>query len=53
MVATSSSDRLDHPHAKPLQGQKKQYVRSGNDDRPEQWNMEHQVDGNGTAEHLG
>ena len=45
-------DGLDGANAKALQGQEQQDVQSGNDDRPEQGNMEHDVDGDGAAEHL-
>ena len=54
MVATSSSDHgLDGPHPEPLQGQQQQHVQARDDDRPQQRNMEQQVEGDGAAQHLG
>src|ERR1700733_3292691 len=44
---------FDCAHAKALQSKKQKYVKAGDDDRPEQWNVEEEVEGNGTAEDLG
>src|SRR5579863_7509064 len=43
---------FDGAHAKALQGKKQKHVEAGDDDRPEQWNVEEEVEGNGTAEDL-
>ena len=49
----SSDDRLDGAHAEALQGQEQEHVQARDDDRPEQRDMEQQVEGHGAAEHLG
>ena len=41
------------PHAQPLQGQQQQHVEGGDEDGPEERNVEEQVDRHGAAQHLG
>ena len=54
MVATSTTTIASiRRMPKPLQRQQQQHVEGGDDDRPEQRNVEEQVDGHGAAQHLG
>ena len=46
-------DRLDGPHAEALQRQQQQHVKSGDDDRPQQRDVEEQVEGHRAAQHFG
>ena len=45
-------DRLDRPHSEALQGQQQQHVQAGNDDGPEQRNVEQQIERDRAAEHF-
>ena len=47
------NDGLDGAHAKPLQGQQQQHVEAGDDDRPEQRDVEQQIERDGAAQHFG
>ena len=43
---------LDGAHPESLQGEEQQHVQAGDDDRPEERDMEQQVEGDGAAQHF-
>src|ERR1041385_8921613 len=44
---------LDGSHPKSLQSEQQEHVQTGDDDCPEQRNMEHELEGDGAAKHFG
>ena len=54
MVATrTSDDRLDEPHAEALKSQQQEHIEGGDEDGPEERDVEEQIERDGAAEHLG
>ena len=44
---------LDGPHPGPLEGQQQQHIEPGDDDRPEERNVKHEVNRHRAAQHFG